>query len=177
MGRRSTLDALPQDIRDTFNQLVRAGRTIEEIRAHLAELGHETSRSAVGRASKNVKAILATHAIAREAAEALTTKLGEAPRGDTSTLLAEMIKSLAYNVIDGMSSAEQDEFKAGSMDVMLLAKSLDHLSKAGAITHKLRKELRADALAEAAKQVETTGRKLGLSDATRDALIKELKLL
>lgn len=47
--RHSKINTFPKEIQDLVVQLVMDGVTYEAIKAHLADLGHETSKSAVGR--------------------------------------------------------------------------------------------------------------------------------
>ena len=49
MGRRSTVAALPAELVQACNGLIREGRTIAEILQALQALGANVSRSAVGR--------------------------------------------------------------------------------------------------------------------------------
>ena len=177
MARRSSIKSLPQELQDLVHRLIREGATIDEIREKLLELGHDRSRSALGRHVKGARKLLERYTAAREVAGKLVEQIGENPNGDVGSLLAEMLKTIAFQVISEMGEQEQEDLKPGAMDIMLIAKGLDHLERAGSLGYKRRKEIRADAIAEAAANVDKTGKQLGLSDTVRDQLIKSLKLL
>ncbi|MBS0332836.1 MAG: DUF3486 family protein [Proteobacteria bacterium] len=56
-NRPSSIDRLPEEIRQDIADLRRQGRTIDEIRDHLGQLNVEVSRSAIGRHVKSLAEI------------------------------------------------------------------------------------------------------------------------
>ena len=54
-------------------------------------------------------------------------KLEAEPNGDVSRLLPEMLRVVAFQTIGKMGEAEKE---AGPMELMLLAKALQHMSAA-----------------------------------------------
>lgn len=179
MGRRSSIEQLPAEVRDAIARLIRDGRTIEQIRAKLAELDVDVSRSAVGRHVKSQRALIERYTAAQEVAGKLVAQIGENPQGDVGALLAEMLKTVGMQILDDQldDSAAEGAERLAPNEFMFMAKALDHLERAGAVGYKRRKEIRADALAAAAKSVEKTGASLGLTQATIDRINEQLRLL
>lgn len=171
MARRSSIDQLPHEIRDVCLRLIRDGRTIHEITTALNELDADVSKSAVGRYVKSTRELMQRHLAAQNIAGRLIAQLGENPQGDVGALLAEMLKTIAFQLMADMGTdggGELDaeaaaELRAKPMDIMLLAKGLDHLERAGAIGFKRRIEIERLALARQAKAAEATAKQQGLS--------------
>lgn len=171
MARRSSIDQLPHEIRDVCLRLIRDGRTIHEITTALNELDADVSKSAVGRYVKSTRELMQRHLAAQNIAGRLIAQLGENPQGDVGALLAEMLKTIAFQLMadmgtDGAGELDAEaaaELRAKPMDIMLLAKGLDHLERAGAIGFKRRVEIERLALARQAKAAESVAKQHGLS--------------
>lgn len=99
MGRQSTIRRLPQSLREEIGALREAGHTIDEIRAHLQQLGAALSRSAVGRHVKQLDAIGNEIRRSREIAEALVKRYGEAPEGRTARLNIELMHAFVNRLL------------------------------------------------------------------------------
>ena len=181
MARRSSIEQLPAEIRDVCLRLIRDGRTIHEITAALNELDAEVSKSAVGRYVKNTRALMQRHLAAQDIAGRLVSQLGENPQGDVGALLAEMLKTIAFQLMADMGSDDDSELDADTaaelrakpMDIMLLAKGLDHLERAGAVGFKRRLEIERLALARQAKAAESVAAQQGLTAAQWAAIRSE----
>lgn len=164
MARRSSIERMPRELSDLFHRLVRDGRTIHEITDKLNELDADVSKSAVGRAVKQTRDLMKRYQAAQEVAGQLVEQLGENPRGDVGALLAEMLKTLAFQLMADMGDEEADEkAKAKPMDIMLLGKAMDHIERAGAISLKRRQEIERLVLARQAKAAEKVAQKQGMS--------------
>jgi Protein of unknown function (DUF3486) len=86
MGRRSRFDGMDSSILGEVDRLIRGGRTIAEIREHLATMGVEISNGAAGRYVRNARANMARYREAQEVAGQWVAQLGENPRGDVGVL-------------------------------------------------------------------------------------------
>ena len=174
MGRKSTVEKLPNEWVDACNDLIRNGRTIDDILTALQELGAEVSRSAVGRYVKSTRESLAKYREAQEVAKVWLDKLEAEPNGDVSRLLPEMLRVVAFQTIGKMGEAEKE---AGPMELMLLAKALQHMSAASkdhvAIELKLR-EVRQKLLAEQSAKLNELGKKDGVTPETLAAIREAL---
>lgn len=170
MPRQSTIRKLPPKIRDHIGALMDQGRTLDEIVAKLAELDVRVSRSALGRYKQHIDKVSERIRRSREVAEALVRNLGEEPESKTARLNIELMHSVVLDMLSQINSdGETDEdgntvLTLDPMGAMLMAKSLDHLSKAAAKDADLVGKLRDDARKEAAKVAGDVARKAGMSD-------------
>lgn len=171
MPRPSTIDQLPREIRELCLRLIREGRTIHDITDALNGLDADVSKSAVGRYVKSTRELMQRHLAAQDIAGRLIANLGENPQGDVGALLAEMLKTIAFQLMADMGTESGGdltpeataELRAKPMDIMLLAKGLDHLERAGAIGFKRRLEIERIALQRQAKAAETVAKQQGLT--------------
>lgn len=161
---RSTIERLPRELRDLCLRLIREGSTIHQITDKLNELDADVSKSAVGRYVKNTRELMQRYQAAQAVAGKLVAQIGENPGGDVGALLAEMLKTIAFQLMAEMGTEDAEDLRAKPMDVMLLGKALDHIERAGAVGFKRRIEIERLALQRQAKAAEATAREQGLSD-------------
>lgn len=156
MPARSRITRLPTEVRDQVHRLIRAGHTIDDIVGHLETLGEEVSRSSVGRYKQKYESAFQRYREAQEVAAVWVAKLGEDPEGDVGRLVAEMIKTVAFQTLAELGDRGDKEAKATPEDIMLLARSIRDLETAGKLSAdrelRVRKET-AKAAAEVATQV------------------------
>lgn len=178
MGRRSSIEQLPVDLADVCHRLIREGRTIEEITDKLNELDADVSRSAVGRYVKSARDQMKQYQDAQAVAGQWVAQLGENPTGDVGALLAEMLKTVAFQALANMAPAEDGKGKATKpMDIMLLAKAIRDLEATSKANIERRAAIEKGAIERAAKKAGEVGTRAGLSQATIDEIQKELRLL
>lgn len=171
MGRRSTLDTLPPALRDLFHRLVRDGRTIEEITDKLNELDAAVSTSAVGRSVKRAREQMRHYREAQAIAGQWVAQLGENPTGDVGGLLAEMLKTVAFQSLTSMAPDDEGNGKpAKPMDIMLLAKAIKDLESTAKQNLERREKDERKALQRQAKAAEKVAKKQGMSKAHWDQL-------
>lgn len=127
-GRPSTISRLEEPVQAEVNRLVRAGWTIDEIRAALAELGEQVSRSAVGRYVKSARESMEVYRQGQEVAKVWLDKLEADPQGDVARLLPEMLRAVAFSTLSQMGQGGEQAKAVKAMDVMLLAKAIKDLS-------------------------------------------------
>lgn len=131
-AEKVTLNQLDPAIRDELDRLLRDGRfTIDQITAHLRELGAEVSRSAVGRLKKTYEERLSRYREAQEVAGVWVAKLGQDSKGDVGLLVAEMLKLLAFQSVSEMAEGAADV--AGPKDMAFLAKAIKDLQTTKAL--------------------------------------------
>ncbi|MCC7167466.1 MAG: DUF3486 family protein [Rhodospirillales bacterium] len=175
MGRQSTIDRLPDELRDLIGRLREKGRTIDEILAKLGEMDADVSRSALGRHVKKLDKLGERLRKNRALAEALVARFGEGTENRQLRLNIELMHSI---LTDLFYAAEEDEAAEGvsfdPKDAHFLAKALDHLSKAqvkdAEFVNKLRDQASKEAKAEAGRAVDKVAHERGLSAAAVDAL-------
>jgi hypothetical protein len=174
MGRQSRIAKLDPAIKGEVDRLIREGRhTIDQIVAHLRELGTELPRSTVGDYKKNMEKKLARYREAQEVAGVWVAQLGQQSDSHTGQLLAELLKTVAFRTLADMQDQDSGT-EAG--DLMLLAKALDHMARAQKTDQEFRERVRAAYRAEleerakaAQEEVAEVARSAGLTEeaATR----------
>ncbi|WP_430391082.1 phage protein Gp27 family protein [Dyella sp. 20L07] len=170
MPRRSTIEQLPRELADVCHRLIREGRTIHEITDALNQLEAEVSKSAVGRYVKGAREQMRQYREAQEVAGQWVTQLNENPAGDVSALLAEMLKTVAFQTIanlgDGSDAPVGKDGKPKApkaMDVMLLAKAIRDLEASTKASLERRERIERQALERQAKAAEKVAQKQGMS--------------
>ncbi len=129
MGQKSKIVQLDPRIRAAVDQAVREGRaTIDEIVALVESMGGQASRSSVGRYVKNAAEQLKAYRETQEIAKTWVGEIHENPNGDVGRLAAEVLRMAAYQASSVITASDKP---VKPMDVMLLAKALDHLSSQG----------------------------------------------
>jgi hypothetical protein len=124
---KSKITQLDPRVRAAVDDAVREGRaTVDDIVLLIKSMGGEASRSSVGRYVKNASEQLKKFREAQEISKVWIGKLTTEPEGDVGRLLAEMLKTLAFQQMADMGEGEDG---ASPMDLMLLGKMLDHLSR------------------------------------------------
>lgn len=129
MAQKSKITQLDPRVRAAVDDAIREGRaTIDEIVLLVRGMGGEASRSSVGRYVKNAATQLKRYRDAQEIAKAWVGRLNAQPEDDVGRMLAEMFKTLAMQTMAQLGDDEQ-EAPAQPMELMLLAKALDHLTR------------------------------------------------
>lgn len=180
MGRRGTIAKLPPEIKAECDRLIREGRaTIDEIVAHLRQLGAVVPRSTLGDYKKRMEERLRRYREAQEVAGVWVAQLGEQPDSQTGQLLAELLKTVAFRTLADM---QEQEAGADPAELMLLAKALKDMAGAQKTDLEFRTKLRAawqrelEERAKAAEaEVKEVARSAGLT-AEAEARIREIVL-
>lgn len=181
MPARSTIKRLPPEIREQIGTLLNDGRTLDEILAHLRELGVDgVKRSALGRYKQRLDKVGEKLRHSREVAEALIAKLGAAPESKALRLNAELmhglITELALKAGDDVEDSEG--ITLDPMGAMLMSKALDHLARASKadveLVGKIKEQAEAAARKAAADTAVAAARKGGLSAESTDAIRREI---
>lgn len=166
MSRASTVDLLPQELRQLIADLRAKHVTLDQIKAKLQELGAEVSRSALGRHVKQLEQVGEKIRRSRDVAEALVKKLGDAPESRQARLNIELLHTLILDIVTGGEDGES--VSLDPEQAMFLSRSLRDLAAATKsdvdLTLRLREELakrqnkRVDqATAEIAKEAAEAG--------------------
>jgi len=174
MARPSSVDKLPSDLREWIGRLRQQGCTLDEIIAKLRELDQEAivSRSALHRHLQKADEIAEKIRETRIIAEAIGRKVGETDDAQLTRsnieLLHSLIMKLQMNIMRAEASGEEGSLE--TLELMQLAKALDHLGKAAkddvARTIAIEKRAAEKARHEAVKAVEKTGKEKGWSKDT-----------
>ncbi len=169
MPRKSSIKSLPSEILTEVNHLLGDDlATLDEIVAQLQGMGHERSRSALGRHKQQLDKVASKLRRSREMANALVKEIGpDAAEGKTGRMLVEILQSLAFDFLmkragdDG--GDEQEDMVA--LDFARIGKALKDMASAQKIDVdrelKIRQETAKKASETAEKAVKEVGRKHG----------------
>lgn len=173
--QQSSIDRLPEDIREKLHDLLRDPRVTQleataRINAILEEGMHpeRLSKSAVNRYALRMQEVGAKLRQSREIASMWIGKLGAEPQGEVGKLLNEMVRTLAFEVTMKLAEGDIDEVEPKM--IKELATGIHRLEQAAEKNAKLEAEIRKQARDQAAKAMESEARKQGASAATIDAL-------
>ena len=168
MPRKSNITQLPVGVREAVDAAIREGRaTIADIVAMIRTMGGEASKSAVGRYKQQAESQMQRYREAQEVARVWVGKLQTDPEGDVGRLLAEMLRTTAFQTLGDLDAGTPQ-------DVMFLAKALKDLASTDKLTAERILIVRREMAKEAAEKVATVGKSKGLSKTTVDELRKEI---
>ena len=173
VDRPSSIDKLPEEVRETVGRLRAQGRTIDEIMAHLRQMDVEVSRSAMGRHLKGMAAASERMRNSRNMAVALVERFGETTDNKLARLNLELMHGVVLTALT--ASAEDADGEAqpvtfGPEETMFLASALQKLASAEKTDADLRIKLKTEALKEAATAVEKAAKQAGLTRETVDTI-------
>lgn len=166
---KSTIETLPPDVLERLQAWLR-DPTITQLEATerlnelLVEIGEAPrSKSAVNRYSIRMDEMSAKIMQSREVADMYIGKLGNAPQGKVGSLVAEIIRTLAFNT--ALDMAESDEPIHPKL-IKEMAWALEKIENATTINEKRQAEIEKRALEKAAKSLEAEATKQGLTPET-----------
>jgi len=172
--QQSSIDRLPEDVREKLQELLRDPRVTQldataRINAILDEVDHDEriSKSAVNRYAVQMEKIGARLRQSREVAKMWIGKLGAAPQGEVGKLLNEMVRTLAFEATMEMAEGSKPIEPKMLKDMAI---AIDRLERAASENVRREEKLRKQIISEAADVVEETAKKQGTSAATIDAL-------
>lgn len=183
MARPSSVDKLPETIRQEIGRLRQNGRSIDEILGHLKTMDGiaPISRSALGRHLQGMEKVGERIRRSRQVAEALVHEMGDAPESQAARVTIELMHTVVMDLFTRAESGDEGVSPdgvaalAGSPEgIMLLAKALDHLTRASRsnVEFIARAEARAAERTkkEAASAMDAVAREKGISADTLDAI-------
>lgn len=173
MARTSTVKKQKPEVRETIGSLHREGKTLDEILAALEDTyGVKLSRSALHRHVKGLEKVLARMERSRHIAEAAVKAFGHEPESKVARVGIELVHSAIVDIMSaGDADVDPDKEDGGArtpMDAMLLAKALEHLTKASRHDADLIAKIREQARKEAEVKMEAAA-KTALAEAAGDS--------
>lgn len=160
----SSIDLLEPELKKLCHELLKDGVGYEEIAARLRALGAETSKSSIGRYNKRLVALTERTKLAREMSNAFAQDL-QNTNGDIGRLLTETLQAALLEIMMQLEEGDVDEKK-----VATLARALKDLELAKKLNVETEMKIRAQALDEAAAEVETVAVAEGLTGDTVNAI-------
>lgn len=172
-NRKSTIDLLPDEIQSKIAELSKR-HTIDEILAHLRQMDVDVSRSALGRHIQKLPDIIERVNRTRIIGEALVEKFGDRPDDKAARAGIEVTHALAMEIMTKCEvDPETGEIKPATFDpmqLMLIAKSFDHLASAKKKDAETTIKARQEAAKQAVSAVKEAADGLGLSGDAVNAL-------
>lgn len=176
--RPSSIDRLPESVREAIGKLRLQGRSIDEILAHLATMDVEVSRSALGRHVKGLAALTERMRNSRNMATALVEQFGAEPDNKLQRLNLELMHSIVMQTITASADDEDGEASPVTFtpqEAMFLAKALKELASAQKVDSDRAIIVRRELAKEAAKAVDKVAkREGGLTKDTVDKIKAEI---
>lgn len=174
MSRRkhSKIAALPPEIHAAVIARLDDGHTYEAIADWLSQMGHETSKSAVGRFGKDWAGMGQRLKEARAQAAALVEEIREHPNSD----LAEATEQMLFTMVAETLAQGKLEIKDKTSPVAL-GHMIADLSRAGLNRDKLKLDFKKEFEAKAAKaatEIEKMAKSGGLSDETAEKIRRKI---
>lgn len=171
MARPSTVKRLPAPVRDAIHRLIDGGQTIDEIVAHLDTLGHDVSRSAMGRYKQRYERIGARVREAQAAAEAIAKQVGSKPDEDISLGLLQLAQVVAFR----LAERRADDDEADDMEeLMQLCRSIKDLTAARKGNVDIEKAIRQRVAEEAAAAAGEAATAAGLTAELADEIRRKV---
>lgn len=168
MARKSTVKQLDPRIKAAVDEAIRDDRaTINEIVAIIRGMGGDASRSAVGRYKAKAEEQFKRYRDAQEVAKVWIGKLQTDPEGDVGRLLAEMLRTTAFQTLGDID-------EASPQDIMFLGKALKDLASADKLTAERILVVRREAAKEAAAVMEKSAKANGVSPETIKVIRRDL---
>jgi len=183
--QQSSVDRLPEDIRDKLNELLRdprvtqltAVRKINAILEEEAEAGRlpddapkKMSYSSVNRYAVKMKEVGDKLRQSREVAKMWIGKLGAAPQGEVGNLVNEILRTLAFDMALLLQDGTIDEEAAPGVVKMLkgLSLTMQRLERASSENVKREKEIRSQAREEAKQEAVGTLEHIADADTIKE---------
>ena len=143
----SSIDRLPDDIREKLQELLRDSRCTQlEATARINEIleadGHpeRLSKSAVNRYAVRMEEVGAKLRESREIAKMWIGKLGHEPAGEVGKLLNEMVRTLAFRVAMKANEGEDEDIDPKQLKALAIA--VHRLEQAAAKNADVEKKIR-----------------------------------
>ena len=166
--QQSSIDRLPEDIREQLNELLRDPRVtqldaVRRINAILSETDHpeQLSKSAVNRYKLKMDKVGEKIRQSREVAKMWIGRLGAEPQGEVGKLLNEMVRNLAFDatvaMADGEAPVEPKMLKDMAIAIERLERAAsENVRREEEVRRQERERLKAETLA-AVESAEASG--------------------
>lgn len=190
----STVDLLPAGVRKQLQAMLDDPRitqlqAVDRVNSILAELRAagdpevldpacpaQVSKSAVNRYDLQMRSVGERLRQSREVADRWINTLGAAPQGQVGNLINEILRTLSFDVTLYMQEGTLDAKTAPAVVGMLkdLALTSMRLEKAANLNVEREREIRTQAMAEAADKAEKIAKKGGLSPDAVQTIRREI---
>lgn len=164
MGQPSSIERLPEPIRDEVNAAIGRGATIDEIVWMLKGLGQDISRSAVGRYSKQYSDLAARQ---RDIASAAKAFAGEFGQGDDlqGRLMVQLLTTIITRAAMPKAAGDPEQLP-DFKEIHFLARAVKDAASAAKTDADREAAARKRGREQAAEAAEQAGRETGASPET-----------
>ena len=169
-GGRSSVDRLPDTLREAVDQAIADGATIDEITARIRADGEQCSRSAVGRYTKNVRDLIRQQQETDRTIKAWVQELGERPGGDTGLFLIETLRTMVLATMAALSGRGEPASLQDLSRLSLILKRIESTEKLRRDRERAAEKEKAAAEKAAATDAGQAKRQGGLSPETVAAI-------
>ena len=177
----SSIDRLPDDIKERLQELLRDPRVTQleataRINRILVEEGHpeRLTKSSVNRYFVRMEEVGAKLRQSREVAQMWIGRLGAEPQGEVGKLLNEMVRALAFEATMQMSEGSEPVEPKMLRDMAI---AIEKLERATTENVKREREIRQQALKEAAERVSDTAKQEGVSADTIQKIRRDVLMM
>lgn len=177
MPRKSTIETLPDDIRQRLNFLIGEGALdLDALTDWLDDQGYERSRSAVGRHAKKFKVMREKLNQSREMAKALAAEVGEdITSSKQGRMIVEILRTLVFEHLSKQMETGQE---ADPQSFFFLAKAIKDIAGANRLDqdyeNKVREGIAKEERERAAETVSKVVTEAGLSKSVTDQIKKDI---
>jgi hypothetical protein len=168
--RPSTVDRLPEELKDAIGKLRLRGHTIDEILAHIRTMdpdaGSEVSRSALGRHLKTQAAVIERMKLSRDLATTLSVRFEDQTDDKLARVNMELLQSSIMDIVTGAAEDEDGNPTPVTLDpkqASQLASALKDLATAKKTDTDRTLKMRQEIAKEAAKAVKAVAADGGVS--------------
>ncbi len=168
-GRMSRIQQLPKETKDYIDRHlennVPQAEILRQLEPMLADAGlAPLSKSGLNRYATKREVVGQHIREAREVADVWTAKFGDAPDGEISRRMIEMLRSLAFDLTLRIKDFSLEDVATNASAINDLAMTVQRIERTAEMTD--RRELRA----EMAQEAETAAKNAGISDDTAAAI-------
>ena len=169
-GGRSSIDRLPDTLREAVDAAIADGATIDEITARIRAEGENCSRSAVGRYSKTMRDLIRQQQETDRTIKAWAQELGERPEGDTGLLLIETLRTMVLATMAALNGRGEPASLQDLSRLSLILKRIEGTDKLRRDRERAAEKEKAAAEKAAATDADQAKRQGGLSAETVAAI-------
>lgn len=181
MGRKSTIDALPENLRKKLIELLQQPWvTQKDITEMINEEAGEqvVSKSAVNRYAQKMHKFAERNRQAREVADRYIAEYGEERQGKIGKVINEQLRMVTFDLLMNLNELKEDEQDPKNLSnlafiINKVARAIKDLEQA-ASTNLDREQKLKEQVEETAAEVAKTAKNAGLSEETVEAIKKRI---
>jgi len=181
MGQKSSIDRLPQELREKLIELLQNPAITQKEIVELinAEAGETVvSKSGVNRYKLRMDRFAAKSREAREVADAYIEKYGTENRNKLGKVVNEYIKLMVFDLTTELEELKDSDGEIKPEDladiIYKVSRAIKELEQAEKLNAQREAEIKEAVRKETAEKVETVCKQMGVSKDTMDSVLKEV---